>query len=421
MSRKKKPTKSTKVKFSAAWARAHAAAIGVARGVIVVWRAAGRGAARLKPVLERLRALGRSMQARLGAVERALDREQRRLVLEILAASLVLGVALGVALGFMLATPGTQEVQRAAAPSAKDPGAASGAKDKATRSGVRERLALDKPPPAASTPKAKKPPEQLASLPSKPSTPRPAPTWRRYAVLAPATRGRPVIALVIDDVGLDRRRAARVISLPAPLTIAFLPYAKGLGAQTRAARTAGHEIIAHVPMEPTRSTVDPGPKFLATYHGADEQRARLAWSLARLERYVGVSNHMGSRFTASPVHMRRLMLDLRDRGLLFLDSLTSGKSVGVQTAASLGVPHARRDVFLDNEATVGAVRRQLAELESVARHKGQAVGIGHPYDVTIAVLRKWIPEARRRGFVLVPISAIVRRNLARHHQAAGTR
>jgi polysaccharide deacetylase 2 family uncharacterized protein YibQ len=73
------------------------------------------------------------------------------------------------------------------------------------------------------------------------------------------------------------------------------------------------------------------------------------------------------------------------------------------------VPHADRDIFLDNEQDAAAVDQQLARTEEVARRRGYAIAIGHPHDGTIAALARWLPTLARRGFVLVPVSAIVKR------------
>ena len=77
------------------------------------------------------------------------------------------------------------------------------------------------------------------------------------------------------------------------------------------------------------------------------------------------------------------------------------------------LPFASRDVFLDNDPTPDAVRRQIVELEEIAKRLGYAVGIGHPHDATIEVLSEWLQHAEERGFILVPISAIVQRRLAK--------
>jgi len=233
------------------------------------------------------------------------------------------------------------------------------------------------------------------------------PTWLQNAV-APEIDGRPAIAIVIDDLGVNRKGTEAVNDLAGPLTLAFLPYARNLTEQTRAARAAGHELIVHVPMEPVGDEW-PGPDALLGSLEPAELVARLRNQLQSFGGYVGVNNHMGSLLTADSERMSLVMAELRRHGLLFLDSRTASQSVAAREARRLQVPYAERDVFLDNELDLDAVLRQLALTERIARLKGQAVAIGHPHAVTIAALRRWLPTLEARGFALAPISAIVAR------------
>jgi hypothetical protein len=238
------------------------------------------------------------------------------------------------------------------------------------------------------------------------------PLWRRNAVEILDTGERPMIAVVIDDLGVNPVNARRAVALPGPLTLAFMTYAEGLGPLTAKARAAGHELMLHVPMEPRDPSWDPGPNVLSSGLGEGELQRRLDWGLGRFEGYVGVNNHMGSRFTGSLLGMAQVMAELRARGLLFIDSMTSGASLGIGLARRMGVAHASRDVFLDNEPEdPESIRRQLAKLERIARRRGAAIAIGHPHDTTLEVLARWLPELEVRGFALVPISAIVRRKI----------
>lgn len=255
----------------------------------------------------------------------------------------------------------------------------------------------------------------VAALPAPPATADDSlPAWRRFAVAGDVTSDAPKIAIVLDDLGIDVRRSRRAVALPAPLTLAYLPYADGLEEQTRAARQAGHELLAHIPMQPHGADADPGPHALDMRLGAIEVLSRLDWDLARFEGYVGINNHMGSLFTESEEGMRLVAEGLRDRGLMFLDSLTSPRSVAAATAASMGVPTAVRDVFLDNTDTAAEVELRLAQTERVARQAGTAIAIGHPRDATLNVLEAWIPKAREAGFVLVPLTSVlqIRQGLA---------
>jgi polysaccharide deacetylase 2 family uncharacterized protein YibQ len=261
---------------------------------------------------------------------------------------------------------------------------------------------------------ARAPSQEVAALPSATFMPVPDDRlpWRRNAVKVSNVDGRAMIAVVIDDMGLDRRRSARALGLPGPLTLAYLPYGSNLKRQTEAARAAGHELLVHVSMEPESVDEDPGPNALIGSLEPKDILSRLRWALGRFDGYVGISNHMGSKFTGDAEGMTTVVRELRSRGLMFLDSRTTQYSVGNRVARRFGVPHARRHVFLDNEAVTETVRQRLAEVEVIATHTGFAVAIGHPREATLEVLEEWLPDVIARGFALVPISAIALRERA---------
>ncbi|MBL6954181.1 MAG: divergent polysaccharide deacetylase family protein [Alphaproteobacteria bacterium] len=236
----------------------------------------------------------------------------------------------------------------------------------------------------------------------------PRDTWQRFAALTPPIEGRAQVAIVLDDMGLSQFRSDRAIALPRPITLAILPYGNHLDGLVARARTAGHEILLHLPMEPLSLDADPGPDALLTGLPLAELDRRIATNLLRLDGYVGVNNHMGSRFTASEREMRRVMRALRARGLLFLDSLTTGKSTGHRLAWEYGLPTVVRDIFLDNDRDPAKIRQQLALTAATAREHGHAIAIGHPYPETLDALESWLPGLRDRGLVLVPISALVK-------------
>ena len=235
-----------------------------------------------------------------------------------------------------------------------------------------------------------------------------APTWLRHAVVAGVSDERPIIAIVIDDLGLNRVNTAKLNKLPAPLTLAFLPYAGRIDAQTEAAYEAGHELLLHMPMEPLGSDW-PGPDALTTQIDQDEFIARLMKNLDRFEGFVGINNHMGSRLTADRPRMDAVMQELRKRDVLFLDSKTNARSVAGEMAGENGVPNTTRDIFLDHVIDLQSIKRQLTRTERVARQTGSAVAIGHPHGATIEALKEWLPLLEERGFKLAPISAVVAR------------
>ncbi len=236
----------------------------------------------------------------------------------------------------------------------------------------------------------------------------PMSAWRRNAVPFGDLNSKPLVAIVIDDVGLDRARSKRAWELPGPITLSFLPYAKDLREQARAARAKGQEIMLHLPMEPT-GHADPGPGALTVAMTENEIGRRTAAALDGYDGYVGVNNHMGSRFTAYKPGMQIVLQQIRARGMLFLDSRTTPQTVGDQLAQELGVPSMSRNVFLDDDESIAAVRKKLAETEEVARRQGFVVAIGHPHDATLQALGEWLPTLSATGMVLAPATAALRK------------
>ncbi len=233
-------------------------------------------------------------------------------------------------------------------------------------------------------------------------------TWRRNAVPFRDLSSKPLVAIVIDDVGLDRPRSRRTWELKGPLTLSFLPYARDLREQARAAKARGHELMLHLPMEPNGRN-DPGPNALLVSLPAADIRQRTVAALESFDGYVGVNNHMGSRFTAHRPGMEAALRQFKARDLMFLDSRTTAQSVGETVAHEIGVPSIVRHVFLDDDNSVDAVRRKLAETEAVARRQGFVVAIGHPHEATLQALAEWLPSLPAKGLALAPATAILRK------------
>lgn len=218
----------------------------------------------------------------------------------------------------------------------------------------------------------------------------------------------PQIAIVLDDMGPNRHETQRAMRLPPAITFAFLPYADDVAALAAKARAAGHELLVHMPMQPL-GDADPGPHSLREGQSPAEIASNLDWNLSRFTGYIGINNHMGSRFTQDEAGMGIVAGVLKARGLMFLDSRTIAGSKAERVARQAGVPVLARDVFLDHDEEGAQVSLELDRLEHLARQHGMAIAIGHPHAQTLDVLEKWIPEAQARGFQLVPLSALLHR------------
>lgn len=233
--------------------------------------------------------------------------------------------------------------------------------------------------------------------------------WRVRAVPPPSGAKPPYVAIIIDDAGLDRRGTQRAMKLPGPITLSFMSYAADLSEQAAAARAAGHEVMLHLPMEPLDAKRhNPGPNALYVNLDAAELQRRLDWHLDRFSDYVGVNNHMGSRFTADATRMAQVMEALGRRRVFWLDSLSGPSSAGPTQARRHGLDAVERDLFLDDDRSPG-IGHEIAAMERIARARGDVIAIGHPHAATLNALESWMAGAKEKGFSLVPVSTVLLR------------
>lgn len=251
---------------------------------------------------------------------------------------------------------------------------------------------VQKPAPAAAA---------TASAHDEASTAAPLPKVRRRH-----EHGGGDIVLIIDDLGFDGQPIDRLMALDPNLNCSILPNGTRAAEFAKKLNARGFEILCHLPMEP-QGHETPGRNAILTSMSDEEIERITRENIEAIPHARGVNNHMGSRATSD----RRVMTSVLKAipgDMYFIDSRTAGGSVAAQVAREMKVPTATRNVFLDDVATERAVREQLDQLASAARKRGVAVGIGHPYPVTVRVLTEELPALRARGFRLVRASEVVR-------------
>lgn len=215
----------------------------------------------------------------------------------------------------------------------------------------------------------------------------------------------PTIAIIIDDLGLNREAGQRLLAMDQPLTLAFLPHRPYSREQARAAAANGKEVILHLPMA-NKARIALGPGGLAADMSRQQTQRTLRRALASVPAATGINNHMGSLLTQVQEPMNWVMEELAGRDLLFIDSRTTAATVAQATALSKNVPAMSRDVFLDNKRDEASIHRQFRQLLKEARQKGTAIGIGHPYDETLDYLEKILPKLDRHGYAIATVSTV---------------
>ncbi|MBA4795022.1 MAG: divergent polysaccharide deacetylase family protein [Phenylobacterium sp.] len=218
------------------------------------------------------------------------------------------------------------------------------------------------------------------------------------------SNGKPKVAIVVGGLGLNARATRDAIErLPGEVTLSFVPYAEGLQGWIDLAREHGHEVLLETPMEPVDyPDNDPGPYTLLASSGPAETTKRLEWLLSRATGYFGLTNYLGSRFLNADPAMAAFTTALKARGLAFVDD---GQAAG----RGMGIPRASASRIIDDQLSGEAIDEQLLALEAQALERGQALGSGFAYPLTIAQVADWAREVEQRGYQLAPASALTRR------------
>ncbi len=231
-----------------------------------------------------------------------------------------------------------------------------------------------------------------------------------YRRPAPPPGARPRIALLLAGMGLAAADSRTAIDrLPGAVSLAFSAYTPNPESLLAAARSRGHEILASVPMEANGYPWnDAGPRSLMTGSLPAKNRENLEWAMSRLQGYVGVTGASdglrGERFAEQSSSFALVLEEAARRGLLYVDP-RPGAPAPPGTGRTV-------DVVLDDPPTRADIEAKLILLERMARDHGTALGLAGPLrPATIERLAAWTEDVERRGYQLVPVSALAPGNI----------
>ena len=206
-----------------------------------------------------------------------------------------------------------------------------------------------------------------------------------------APNGRPKVALVIGGLGLNARATqAAIETLPAEITLSFSPYAEGLQGWIDMARAHGHEVLLETPMEPVDyPDNDPGPYTLMAGGQGPETVKKLEWILSRATGYFGLTNYLGSQVPG----LGRRLPDLL-RPPCAAGAWPSSTTARPRRRGGTGVVRGSAERVIDDQLNQTAIDQQLLALEASALQRGQALGSGFAYPVTLEKVAQWSRGAR---------------------------
>jgi polysaccharide deacetylase 2 family uncharacterized protein YibQ len=209
------------------------------------------------------------------------------------------------------------------------------------------------------------------------------------------------VAIVIDDFGNGMKGTEEILSLPIPLTVAVMPFLPTTERDAKLAFAKGHEVIVHLPMEPIHGKKSwLGPGAITIDLTDNEVRKRVNDAIDDVPHAVGINNHMGSKVTADERVMRIILEVCHERGLYYLDSKTTAKSVVASLAKELDVPYLENELFFDEQYTTSHIIKQANLLMNKIEKDNEIIAIGHvgvAGEKTASVLKQYVPLVKQKA------------------------
>jgi len=196
---------------------------------------------------------------------------------------------------------------------------------------------------------------------------------------------KPKIAIIIDDVTTSYQ-VKKILSIPYPITMSFLPPTKGHKYSSLISKKIPIYMI-HLPLE------------ASNWNHEEENTLHVGDSLSAIDKRIlqvkqwypntrYINNHTGSKFTSNRASMDKLIQILKKYNYIFLDSKTASHTATKEYATKYNLPYLSRNIFLDNNQDENYIFEQLKKAIKIAKRRGFAIAIGHPHKITLKTLSK---------------------------------
>lgn len=231
--------------------------------------------------------------------------------------------------------------------------------------------------------------------------------WTTYSKNYKRVDERPLVAIIVTDLGMDRNVTQTALALDENIALSFSPYARAVARWVEASRTSGHESFIDLPVQTSNYPMDdPGPYSLLLSAGNTQNVNHLLWALSRVQGFTGVVTPPNSVLSGSTDASRPLIAEVAKRGLLVLMGREPIQRETKDVMTQSGVKSMVADVWLDEELSEMGMQARLATLEQIAQRKGSAIGYARAYPISIKQLAIWREKLEERGVLLAPVTFI---------------
>jgi uncharacterized protein len=188
---------------------------------------------------------------------------------------------------------------------------------------------------------------------------------------------KPVVAIVVDDVGNTADKLPSWTAIQAPITFSVMPYPPLSEQLADKLYRAGYQVMMHVPTEnaPPHSFSGRGQLSVGMDRGTVFRT--LDSDAATVPFISGMNNHQGGRGCDDLNLMTYMSEWAKSKGLYVIDSNSSAHSRVTDACLSLGLPRRKNEVFIDHDNNPDYIRGAMRRLADLARRDGSAIGICH--------------------------------------------
>lgn len=220
------------------------------------------------------------------------------------------------------------------------------------------------------------------------------------------------LAIIIDDFGYDGMGTEEMIKLDVPFTAAIMPFSEHTAEDCKMIAESGNDAIIHMPMEAKNGKKSwVGKKGIFCDMTDEEITEVVNEAFDSVDIAVGINNHMGSAIMSDKQKLGDVMDVVSEKGVIFVDSLTTEHSKGKELANEKGVDYLERTAaFIDCPGNTDKTVCKIINAAKCAREKGYAVAIGHVGPAggktTAEALKRAKTEVEKMGVKFVTISEL---------------
>ncbi|NDB81836.1 MAG: divergent polysaccharide deacetylase family protein [Alphaproteobacteria bacterium] len=211
------------------------------------------------------------------------------------------------------------------------------------------------------------------------------------------------VAILISNLGGNQSILDAALNLPADFTMGFSSFGGANKQVFEKVIKSGKDVLLYLPFQPKDYPISaPGPYAILEEHG----QGNIETLAELLAVYPGIKGGYGNSrefFTSKQEKITPIIEYLQQQNLNLIISRPIDSADDFLSKYDNVI---LCDQIIDELSTASGIKTSLANLVSIAKKRGYAVGYANTYPITLKVLSEWINELPAQKVKIVPLSLI---------------